>query len=87
MQPSPVTEWRTTYESCPVQESETAITIHRLSDQLDAGNIIHQEKVKVRPRESGGSLAVRLERQAARVMVGYLLTLSKNWKKNQVCAL
>ena len=41
------------------------------------------EQVKVRPRESGGALAVRLERQAAQVMVNYLHSLSQKpqWSK------
>ena len=81
--PSALPKWRgpdPAFWVIAQQELETAITIHRLSDQLDEGNIIYQEKVKVRPRESGGALAVRLERQAAQVMVDYLLTLAMNWK-------
>ena len=63
------------------QESETAITIHRLSDQLDEGNILYQEKIRVGKRESGGALAVRLERRAAQIMVKYvkMLAMDKMW--------
>lgn len=84
--PSALPKWRGPDPSFWViaqQEPETAITIHRLSDQLDEGNILYQEQVKVRPRESGGALAVRLERQAAKVMVNFLqsLSLKSQWSK------
>lgn len=53
------------------QELETAITIHRLSPLLDEGEILSQRVLKVKRRESGGALAVRLERAAATDIVQY----------------
>ncbi len=85
--PSALPKWRgpdPAFWVIAQQEEQTAITIHRLNEHLDEGNILHQEVVKVRSRESGGALAVRLERQAAQLMVTYLDRLSQNkkWKNS-----
>ncbi len=55
------------------REDKTAITIHRLSPALDEGHILMAETIDVRRRESGGALAVRLERRAASFMVSYVI--------------
>jgi methionyl-tRNA formyltransferase len=87
--PSDLPKWRGPDPSFWVisqRESETAISIHSLTAKLDEGDIIYKERVKVRPRESGGALAVRLERQSAQLMVDYLQRLSQKpkWRSQLV---
>lgn len=73
--PSALPKWRgpdPSYWVIRSCETETAITIHRLSPALDEGAILEQLPVSIRPRESGGALAVRLERAAANAMVDFV---------------
>ena len=46
-------------------ESETGISVFRLSARMDAGDILHQEPVGIRPDETAGELSDRLKVKGA----------------------
>lgn len=78
--PSDLPKWRgpdPSYWVIAHQEKQTAISIHSLTSKLDEGDIVYKEHILVRRRESGGALAVRLERRSAQVMVDFVLKLSE----------
>lgn len=69
--PSDLPKWRgpdPAYWVIASGESETAICIHELTEGLDEGRIAHRVKLPVLPKESGGALARRLERDAAELL-------------------
>lgn len=53
-------------------EKETGITIHRMTDRIDAGEIFAQEVVRVRDDENVGELMQRLHHRSAHVIVDTL---------------
>lgn len=69
--PSDLPKWRgpdPAYWVIATGETQTALCIHSLTEGLDEGAIAHKVTVQVRARESGGSLARRLERDAAELL-------------------
>jgi methionyl-tRNA formyltransferase len=50
-------------------ETETGITIIRLSEQIDAGNILRQERVSIMPEDDFGSLHDCLASLGARILI------------------
>ena len=78
--PSDLPKWRgpdPAYWVLRSGETRTAICVHQLTPALDEGAIAHRVEVQVRSRESGGALALRLERQAARVIADFTADLYK----------
>lgn len=49
-------------------DERTAICVHRLTAEIDAGDILLREPHVVRPRETGGALAARLEARGAELI-------------------
>ncbi|MCB9526183.1 MAG: hypothetical protein H6702_22790 [Myxococcales bacterium] len=49
-------------------DAHTAVCVHDLAQGLDEGAVLYREAVAIGPRESGGHLAVRMERKAAEVL-------------------
>jgi len=58
-------------------ERETGVTIIVLSEQVDAGDIIEQEAVRVGPDETAGELSQRLADAGARMVLDALPRLSE----------
>lgn len=50
-------------------ESETGVTVIRMNDRMDAGDIVLQEAVEIGPEEDAGRLEDRLSRLGAEMMV------------------
>ncbi|MFH1010876.1 MAG: methionyl-tRNA formyltransferase [bacterium] len=50
-------------------ETETGVTIIRLTERIDAGNILRQERVSITPEDDFGSLHDRLAALGARMLV------------------
>jgi len=50
-------------------ETETGVTIIRLTEKIDAGNILRQERVSITPEDDFGSLHDRLATLGARMLV------------------
>lgn len=46
-------------------DPHTAVCVHDLAEGLDEGDVIFRERVAIKPRESGGALALRMEALAA----------------------
>lgn len=49
-------------------QRQTAICVHVLTEGLDEGDVLRREVVPIKPRESGGRLATRLEARAAELI-------------------
>jgi methionyl-tRNA formyltransferase len=58
-------------------ESETGLTIIRLTEKIDAGNILRQERVSIRPDDDFGTLHDRLGALGARMLVETLNAIEK----------
>ena len=53
-------------------DRETGVTIMRMEEELDTGNIMHQEDLRVKSWESAGELSERLADLGAKLMVEML---------------
>jgi methionyl-tRNA formyltransferase len=53
-------------------DAESGVTVMELNDRMDEGDILAQERVAVRPRESAAALEARLAAIGARLLVGTL---------------
>jgi UDP-4-amino-4-deoxy-L-arabinose formyltransferase / UDP-glucuronic acid dehydrogenase (UDP-4-keto-hexauronic acid decarboxylating) len=76
--PSDLPRWRgpdPAYWVIRTGDPHTAICVHELTAELDEGAIVYRQEVRVRPRESGGALATRLERHAALVLATFIASL------------
>ncbi len=49
-------------------DRESALCVHQLTEALDEGDILWREPFPIRPRESAGSLAERMERRGAELL-------------------
>jgi methionyl-tRNA formyltransferase len=63
-------------------EAETGVTIMRISEEMDAGDILLQQSIPIAADETGGSLHDKLARLGAEAL-GTALTLLK---QDQLCA-
>jgi methionyl-tRNA formyltransferase len=77
--PSDLPEWRgpdPAYWIVRTGQSQSAITVHLLSEGLDEGDIVAKQKVEVKAKETGCALAIRLEAMCSvflgQVVVDYL---------------
>lgn len=59
-------------------EKKTGITIHYVSEDFDAGDIIMQETLAIAPDETLGQLLYRLTQTAAKLVMTMIETLEKN---------
>ncbi len=57
-------------------EKETGVTIQKMVYQMDAGNVIAQEKLKILPTETAPELRIRLIKQGGELLVKVLTPLS-----------
>lgn len=67
--PSDLPRWRgpdPTFWTIRAGDAQTAICVHRLTEGLDEGPILQRWPVPVKPGETSGHLAERLERKGAR---------------------
>ena len=79
--PSDLPKWRgddPTYWTIREQATHTAICVHLLTPTLNAGPLLTREEVKLRPRETGGSLAKRLEQRAYQVLASTITELHQS---------
>ena len=58
---------------------ETGVTVHRVTDELDAGPIILQEKVKVRRGDTLASLEKRIHKVEHRLYPRAIALLARRW--------
>ncbi|MDR7601309.1 MAG: methionyl-tRNA formyltransferase [Armatimonadota bacterium] len=58
-------------------DPETGVTVIRLTEELDAGPILAQQRVPVDPRDTAGTLEARLARVAADLLVQTLEALER----------
>ena len=58
-------------------DEQTAICIHWLTSGLDEGDILSRQPVVIGPRETGGSLATRLQAAGAEAIAEVALSMSK----------
>lgn len=66
--PSDLPRWRgpdPTHWAIRAGDEETAICVHQLTAELDAGAVLLRDPVAIRPRESAGRLSARLEARGA----------------------
>ncbi len=61
------------------QQTETGVTIHKLSHDFDAGDILFQQKLDVSDRENLESLSSKLQICAKDVIIRVLNTLDDYW--------
>ncbi|HME45979.1 MAG TPA: methionyl-tRNA formyltransferase [Syntrophorhabdales bacterium] len=53
-------------------ESETGITIIKMSERMDAGDILYQEPFSIRAGEDARGLSERLSQRTAQILLGFL---------------
>ncbi|OPY68899.1 MAG: Methionyl-tRNA formyltransferase [Syntrophorhabdaceae bacterium PtaU1.Bin034] len=53
-------------------ETETGVTIIRMNERMDAGDILYQEKVALQPEEDAGTLSDRLSVRASEILPGVI---------------
>jgi methionyl-tRNA formyltransferase len=71
--PSLLPRWRGPdpyFHAIAAGDRETGVTLHRLDEQYDAGEVIAQVRVPIEPRDDAWSLARRLDRPALALLVG-----------------
>lgn len=65
-------------------EPESGCTLHRVSSEIDGGEILSQRRLRVGPDETAESLAVRVQALEKELLIAYLSHLSENdivdWK-------
>ncbi len=69
--PSNLPRWRgpdPTHWTIRAGDTHTAICVHELTEGVDEGDVLVRESVGVRPRESAGALAARLEARGAELL-------------------
>jgi methionyl-tRNA formyltransferase len=69
--PSDLPRWRgpdPTHWAIRAGDAHTAICVHQLTAELDAGAILLREAVPIQPRESAGRLSQRLEAHGAELL-------------------
>ncbi len=69
--PSDLPRWRgpdPAYWAIVSGDTHTAACVHDLASGLDEGAVLHRAPVAIKPHESGGALAVRMEAFAAEVL-------------------
>jgi len=67
-------------------EKEVGITIHKIDEDIDTGDIVVQHSVPIHPQESLDQLMVRTKRESARLMVKVIESFRKGevrYKKMQ----
>jgi phosphoribosylglycinamide formyltransferase-1 len=60
------------------EDAETGVTIHEVTPQLDAGPVLRQARLGVRPGESAEALAARVLELEHRELVAALADLAAN---------
>lgn len=58
-------------------DETTALCVHRLTEGLDEGDVLVREAVEIRPRESAGQLAERLEARGAALIAEVAARLAR----------
>jgi len=53
-------------------ESETGVSIIAMSERMDAGNILYQERFQIEATDDAGSLSERLSQRSAQILPGFL---------------
>lgn len=69
--PSDLPRWRgpdPTHWAIRSGDAETAICVHQLTAELDAGAVLLREVVPIKPRESAGRLSARVEERGAELI-------------------
>ncbi len=59
-------------------DSETGISIIRMSERMDAGAILYQERTSVAEGEDAGSLSERLSQRTAEILPGFLQDIAEH---------
>ena len=79
MHPSLLPRWR---GAAPIErailagDSETGVTIMQMNEELDAGDIIRQQKISISPDATGGALSESLAETGAILMIKVLNNLA-----------
>ena len=60
-------------------ETRSGVTIHEISDRCDAGDIIAQTEVAIAPRDNLTTLSVRLQLEAAKLIVPTIRDIESPW--------
>lgn len=77
--PSDLPRWRgpdPTHWAIRAGDTQTAICVHQLTAELDAGAILQRTVVPIKPRESAGRLSQRLEAQGAALLADVVARLA-----------
>jgi len=59
-------------------DAETGITIMRINEKMDAGNILYQERMAIEPGDNAYVLSERLSRRSAEILPGFLNEIAVN---------
>jgi len=59
-------------------DTETGITIMRINEKMDAGNILYQETMAIGPGDNASILSERLSKRSAEILPGFLNTIAEN---------
>jgi methionyl-tRNA formyltransferase len=59
-------------------DAETGITIMRINEKMDAGNILYQETMVVEPWDNAITLSERLSKRSAEMLPGYIDQVAAN---------
>lgn len=59
-------------------EKQTGITIQRVSETIDAGEIILQSKVSINPKDTYGTLSKKLSQQGAEILIEAIYLIKEN---------
>lgn len=71
---------------CPVEcalergEKETGVTIHKLADRFDRGDIISQKKCRVHPEDDSIDLYLKLAYMARQMLKDVMENFSEKWR-------
>ncbi len=59
-------------------DAETGITIMRINEKMDAGNILYQEIMVIEPEDNANTLSERLSKRSAEILPGFLEKIALN---------
>ncbi len=74
--PSDLPQWRgpdPSYWIIRKGQRKSAICVHLLTEGLDEGDILRRKEVLIKPRETGGALAIRLEADCALFLAEFVV--------------